>query len=196
MAREVVLVGDVQDPDRITCLEYFVHTGHGELDAAFEFLAQVALDAGREFAVLEEHQEPAIGARDGKQLVQGLLEQILKIHFFSQELGRFENGLEVEFRTGPIQAQQGEGVGAVRQPEGCAWLPGHAAKLLVLVETAMGGLEILGPPDVIPKVQTEWLRLIMLSESTTSQRLCRPRVTDRVSGTVRSNPWRSRIRSW
>ena len=133
-----MLVGHVQDPDRIAGFEDLADAGQGELDAPFELLAQVALDAGPELAVLQQHQEPAIGARDGEQLVEGLFEQVLEIHFLGQELGRLEDCLEVEFGTGPVQPLQGEGVGPVRQPEGCAGLPGHAAELLVLVETAVG----------------------------------------------------------
>ena len=95
-----------------------------------------------------------------------------------------------------VTAEQGEGVGAVRQPQG---VPGPQA-------TRPSCWSPQKLPWVVPRSSAHqvspqsssrmWERLIMLSERTTSQRLCRPRVMERETGTMRSKPCRSRIMSW
>ncbi len=54
--------------------------GHGDVDGALEFGAQVALGLDLQFAAFEQHEEAAVRARNGEQAVQGLLQQIVQLH--------------------------------------------------------------------------------------------------------------------
>ncbi|OIQ64407.1 hypothetical protein GALL_540410 [mine drainage metagenome] len=58
-------------------------------------------------------------------------------------------------RMGLLAAEQGQGIGSVRQAERGAGFPDDLPDGLALVEAAMGGLEILHPPGILLALQPQ-----------------------------------------
>ena len=111
----------------LALLEHLPHAGHGQLDVLGQVAgAQVALDLDHQFALLGQHDEAALGAGEGQQAVEGLLQEVVQLHLPGEQGGGLEDGLQVHLRGGGGSPAQGEEIGPVRQLEGAARFPAHA----------------------------------------------------------------------